>query len=273
MRPTVDCLDSYNWSTMKRNLKVVFITQNDPFYTKFFFDKYVSVQKSDYDLKGVFFLSPMRDSFFKLIKRTYSFYGIRNFLSLGLKYTFIKIGEKLGVPTTAPNILKKHGIPVYSISSVNDEGHVNWVRQNEIDIIVSISCPQIFKSDLLSSVRIACINIHSGKIPAYRGLFPNFWQMYNNERFATLTVHKMEERVDKGNIIYEYPIEILSTDSLTDLVRKSKEHSVAALHTVLAKFKTGQVKTYDNRDVAPGYYKFPQGKDVKEFKKRGKRIL
>jgi methionyl-tRNA formyltransferase len=273
MRPTVDCLDSYNWSTMKRNLKVVFITQNDPFYTKFFFDKYVSVQKSDYDLKGVFFLSPMRDSFFKLIKRTYSFYGIRNFLSLGLKYTFIKIGEKLGVPTTAPNILKKHGIPVYSISSVNDEGHVNWVRQNEIDIIVSISCPQIFKSDLLSSVRIACINIHSGKIPAYRGLFPNFWQMYNNERFATLTVHKMEEKVDKGNIIYEYPIEILSTDSLTDLVRKSKEHSVAALHTVLAKFKTGQVKTYDNRDVAPGYYKFPQGKDVKEFKKRGKRIL
>jgi methionyl-tRNA formyltransferase len=97
--------------------------------------------------------------------------------------------------------------------------------------------------------------------------------MYNNERFTTLTVHKMEEKVDKGNIIYEYPIEILPTDSLTDLIRKSKEHSVAALHTVLEEFKTGEVKTYDNSHVAPGYYKFPQAKDVKEFKKRGKRIL
>jgi hypothetical protein len=87
---------------------------------------------------------------------------------------------------------------------------------------------------------------------------------------SSLFIGKVEEKIDKGNIIYKYSIAIMLADSLTGLVCRSKEYSVAALHTLPAEFKKDEVRTYNNRNVALGYYKSPWAKDVEEFKKRGK---
>ncbi len=255
-------------------MKVVFVTQNDPFYTKFFFERYLQIYPQiDYELTAVLFLPPMNDSLLKLVRRTLDFYGKKNFIRLGVRYSLTKIGEKFGLKTTALNKIKQAGIPVRKITDTNAAHLLEWFRENETDIIVSVSAPQIFKTELLKAPKLACINIHSGKIPTYRGLFPNFWQMKNNEHHSTVTFHEMAAKLDKGNIIKEYDVEIGKTDSLTDLIRKTKHTAAEKIGEVIALYAKGKVQTYEHTNLQEHYYKFPAKTDVAEFLKSGKRIL
>ena len=255
-------------------MKVIFITQNDPFYTKYFFDRYLQIYPDiDYELLGVFFLPPMNDSLLKLIKRTVNFYGKTNFLKMGARYALIKTGEKFGLKTTAFNFLKKAGVKVSKIKDVNDKKFLDWIDASEVELIISISAPQIFKQGLLEAAYIACVNIHSGLIPAYRGLFPNFWQMLNGENSSTVTFHQMEAKIDKGNIVAEFQVKIDDNDSLTDLIRKTKFAAAENVGKVINMYRERKVKLYEHADIAEHYYKFPGKEDIKRFLQTGRKLI
>ena len=52
------------------------------------------------------------------------------------------------------------------------------------------------------------LNIHSGRLPKYRGMMPTFWQLLAGEREATITVHEMVPRLDAGAVLgkVEFPL-------------------------------------------------------------------
>jgi len=47
------------------------------------------------------------------------------------------------------------------------------------DVIFSVSAPQILKKNLIKLPNWGCINVHTAKLPEYRGMVPNFWAMYH----------------------------------------------------------------------------------------------
>lgn len=254
-------------------MKVVILTQNDPFYTKYFFDRFLEFYKpSDFELVGVFFVSPMGDSLIKLIKRTYKFYGFKDFLRMGITYAMVKAKERLGFKTTSIAMLRKNGFDVGTIDNVNDLRFLEQLEAIKPDLIISVSCPQIFKARLLGLPKLGCVNIHSGKIPAYRGLFPNFWQMFNNEKFATVSFHMMEEKIDKGNLILEVPVEIDYSKSLTNLIKITKYAAAENITRLVRMFSEGKPAQFEN-NIPERYFKFPVAKDVELFKKKGLKLL
>lgn len=255
-------------------MKAVILSQNDPFYTKFFFKEYIKrYSESPFELQAVYLLDPMKDSLFGLLKRTLSFYGPFDFLRMGIKYVFAKIQEKIGVGDSPLTQLQRLGITVEKVKNVNDKAFVDVIRSYKTDFLISVSCPQIFSRDLLSTAKIAPINIHSGKIPLYRGFFPNFWQMLNGEKFATVTIHKMEPKVDKGNIILEMPIEIKPNMTLQELIKQTKEIAVEGVFEVVKRYKQKKIILFENEDLKDNYYGFPSRKDVLLFKQKGLKIL
>lgn len=45
------------------------------------------------------------------------------------------------------------------------------------------------------------INLHSGKVPEYRGSAPGFWEHYHAEEEVGITVHVVTEQLDAGDIL------------------------------------------------------------------------
>lgn len=54
--------------------------------------------------------------------------------------------------------------------------------------------PHLFKTKWL-------YNIHFSLLPAYKGVYPSVWPILNGEKYAGVTLHKMDQGIDTGDII------------------------------------------------------------------------
>jgi methionyl-tRNA formyltransferase len=80
------------------------------------------------------------------------------------------------------SLARSAGIPLVWGRSVNQPEYIAQVRAMAPDVIVSVAAPEVFKLELLKVPRLGCINIHSGRLPMYRGMMPTFWQMLRGEK-------------------------------------------------------------------------------------------
>ena len=93
-------------------------------------------------------------------------------------------------------------IPYERIADVNDPAFVARLRELDLDIIVSLQ-QHIFKGELLRTPKVACLNVHTGILPGYRGVKPIFWMQLRREPELGVTVHIMNERIDTGRIVVQ----------------------------------------------------------------------
>jgi len=159
-------------------------------------------------------------------------------------------------------------------SSVNDPHYVDMVKnQLAPDVIVSVAAPEIFKKGILGAARLGCINIHCGRLPIYRGMMPNFWQLLHGEQSATLTVHEMVPKLDAGGVIQTREFPLKEQDCLDRVIVGTKQESARLMIEVLEKYLNGSVETTPLDMTNKQYFRFPQPKDVKNFRKKGHRML
>ncbi|MGM0471630.1 MAG: formyltransferase family protein, partial [Bacillota bacterium] len=226
-------------------MKIIIVTQADPFYLPIFFNKFLklSQQQNKYDINGIVIQEPLGESsLVTLIKDIYNFYGPLDFSKQALRYLAKKsncllyhLGLKqkcLSIKALA-NVYK---LPILPYTNVNSSEFINLLIKEEIDLVVSVSATQIFNSEVLTTPRYGCINIHSAPLPRYRGMMPNFWQMYHDEEYSVLTIHQMSDELDRGEIIHQYHTQIEDEMSLDDLVIQTKLNAATALQEVLLQF-------------------------------------
>ena len=69
------------------------------------------------------------------------------------------------------------------------------------DLLISYKLNVIIPMDIVDIFRFGGINIHPSLLPKYRGLNPWFQIYYNMDLESGVTIHKITENVDSGNII------------------------------------------------------------------------
>tara|TARA_B100001123_G_C15298584_1_gene1020182 strand:+ start:1202 stop:2068 length:867 start_codon:yes stop_codon:yes gene_type:complete len=86
---------------------------------------------------------------------------------------------------------------------------------------LSVICgfPYIFKKKLIKLTKLGILNCHAGKLPQYRGGSPLHWQMINNEKYIGLSVIKINEGIDAGNIVEEKKFKLLKNYYIQDVLR------------------------------------------------------
>ena len=126
----------------------------------------------------------------KTMQRMRNFYGHWGFFRLGLRFMRARLrGRSIELLAVSA------GVPVVPTNSLNSPEYVERVRVIAPDVIVSVAAPRFLDAELLSVPRLGCVNVHSGRLPTYRGMMPTFWQMQRGEPAATITVHRMAERL------------------------------------------------------------------------------
>lgn len=250
-------------------LKILFVTEEDPLYVIRFFESFFAeYPRDEFEICGITIDRAFRESIWSTFRRMYGFYGPWQVMRLGFRFIGARLrGRSIKALACAA------GVPIEPTSSVNDPAYIDRVRVMAPDIIVSVAAPEIFKGPILAVPRLGCINIHCGRLPTYRGMMPTFWQMLQGESAITITVHAMEEKLDAGDILATAPFAIEPHDSLDRIITGTKRQSAKLLMRVLRDFRAGKVRRTPIDMRKAGYFSFPGREDVREFRKRGHRLL
>jgi methionyl-tRNA formyltransferase len=252
-----------------RKLKLVFVTEDDPLYVIKFFEVFFDEYPADQiEIIGVSVQEAFHEPKWKTAKRIFNFYGPIDFVRLLARYFRVKIrGDSI------VKLAKEKNLPIVECGSVNDPDYIERLSAIEPDIVASVAAPEIFKKGILGVPKLGCINIHSGKLPIYRGMMPNFWQLLHGEKHAVVTVHEMVEKLDAGDILgtIEWPIN--EHDSLDRVITGTKQDGARLMMDVILKMKAGTAEATPLDMSNKKYFRFPQRKDVKAFRKRGHKMI
>ncbi len=264
----------------KVKLSVLFITQDDPFYVRLFFEEFFRIYEYLDEIKGVVIAQTMgKKSLFKLVEQMYNFYGPIDFLKMGSKYVSYKLWAilpgflKTNGTYSLAQLCNHYGIDVIHRSDINSKEFLCRLEKMDLDLIISVAAPVIFKKDLIQLPKSGCINIHNAKLPKYRGMMPNFWQMYHNEEKVGITIHEINPKIDDGRIILQEEVDIEPNETLDSLIKRTKRIGARYIVKTINMIKSGNVKYLQNDAAEASYFSFPTKDDVKEFKRREKRIM
>jgi methionyl-tRNA formyltransferase len=250
-------------------LRVLIVTEDDPLYVIRFFEAFFEqYPRDELEIVGITVARAFHESMWKTARRMWRFYGPIDFFRLCARFAMVKLrGDSI------EKLAAREKIAILPTASVNDRAYVERVKSLRPDVIVSVAAPEIFRAEILGASRLGCINIHSGRLPKYRGMMPNFWQMLHGESCATVTVHEMAAKLDAGAVLGTLEFPLRERDSLDRVITETKRAGATLMIDVLRSFANGRTKPQALDMTQAGYFKFPTSEDVKQFRKRGHRLL
>jgi methionyl-tRNA formyltransferase len=254
---------------MADKLRLLFVTEDDPLYVIRLFDVFFREYPADLlEIRGITIDRAFHEPPWKTLRRMLRFYGPVGVARLTSRFARARLTGR-----SIARLAAERSIPMIPATSVNAPEYLDEVRRLAPDVIVSVAAPEIFRKEILRIPRLGCINIHSGRLPVYRGMMPTFWQMLHGEPAVTVTVHEMAEALDAGKILGTVTVPLRSQDSLDRVIRTTKEAGARLLIDVLSKIAQGRESRVPVDMSGKKYFSFPQREHVREFRKRGHRLL
>ena len=102
---------------------------------------------------------------------------------------------------------------------------------------------------------------------------PVFWAMLNDEKEVGVSIHKMAEGIDEGEVITQDRIKISHKDSLHDIYKKCFEISPDLVLEAINILEHSKKYRIVNKSRERTYFSFPKKEDIRLFRKKGKRFL
>ncbi|PYJ84688.1 MAG: methionyl-tRNA formyltransferase [Verrucomicrobia bacterium] len=130
-------------------------------------------------------------------------------------------GRKLNLQSSSVKILAtQKKLPVLQPERARDEGFLQELAQLRPDLIVVAAYGQILPRQILELPRFGCLNVHASLLPKYRGAAPIQWAILNDERETGVTIMKMDEGLDTGDILSQQSTPIGADDDAQTLHRR-----------------------------------------------------
>lgn len=256
-------------------MNVVILTQDTPAYVPLTLRRLLPLFETS-GIKTVGYMAlPLfsRRGFFAELFDWYKFYGPVAFVRMSAYCTMNRFLGMLGMRSTLNRIIKSAGIRILDFADVNGDEFANFVKENEVDVVISIAFPQRITEKLIEAPRICCINFHDGLLPEYRGRLPLFWAMLKGESEVGLTVHEIDPEFDNGPILVQERLAIDPGESLHNLFLRVAVRAPELLVEALGKLKTSDGTRLPNPVERSSYYSFPRPKHGRQFRLQGNRFF
>ena len=259
-------------------MRIVFLSPEEPFYLPGMYKYILDNINPEHEVK-VIIVPPVYKGTTKadLAVRYAKTFGLLEAAVLTWKVLYYKAmnvlaGSRGGHYYSLSSVLKKYGVPFLHELDVNGKENLDRLREWKTDLLISVSCPQIFKKDLIELAPKGCLNLHGSALPEYRGVMPSFWVLANNEEEAGITLFYVNEMIDGGDVLIQrlYPIE--NTETLDSFIRRSKKMGAEMIIEAIDKISADNVKTYP-LDMGKGsYFGWPKREDVRRFLDNGRKF-
>lgn len=112
---------------------------------------------------------------------------------------------------------EKAGLTVFQPSTLRSGDALDRIETVQADLIVVVAYGKILPKQVLDMPRYGCINAHASLLPKFRGAAPVHWAIICGEKETGVTIMKMDEGMDTGNILLTEKVEILDDDDAESL--------------------------------------------------------
>src|SRR5690554_5401189 len=151
--------------------------------------------------------------------------------------------------TTLEKYANTYSIDYFKLKNVNDKEAIEKLNTYQCDMYVSMSFNQIFRKEIIESVKEGIINCHAGKLPYYRGRNILNWALINDEKEFGITVHFVDEGIDTGDIILQRGYPISDNDSYRSLLEVAHVECASVLYDSIKIIQKGSFTPIRQKDI------------------------
>lgn len=160
-------------------------------------------------------------------------------------------------------IADQYAIPFYEIDSVDGKrttDYENILQQFHLDLILVLGWYYMLPSTTRNLAKHGAWGIHASLLPNYAGGAPLNWAIINGEQETGVTLFRMDDGVDDGDIILQESFPIDLEDTIKDVYEKATDASKRILLSTLTNINNiqfipqnkNQIKIYPQRKPEDG---------------------
>jgi methionyl-tRNA formyltransferase len=263
-----------------KKLNVFIISQEEPFYIPKVIKYLLEHQDANFKVVGASRLKPHRKNKTMkdwLLERTQIYTYWELFITT-IFFVYCKVWYKLlskfGIenPFSVSEVYKKFNIKEVVTDNINSEAYLDKLDELNLDIILSISPPQLFQERLIKLPKVACLNAHGTLLPRHRGVFGSWWMLNLDDEEIGTTIHTMEERLDAGEIVWQKSIPMPKNATQYRIAYHTKKVMSEGLVEVINNYSLNKVIAIKPK-YKESYHRAPTKAEGKIFHKKGKRVV
>ena len=130
-------------------------------------------------------------------------------------------GRRLNsLPTEVKIKARELALSIYQPQNPNSQEAVDYLQKFPADVFMVIAYGHILKNPLLGLPKLYPLNVHASLLPKYRGAAPISWAIINGEKETGISVIKMNELIDAGDMLLQKKLAIEQDDTAQTLEGK-----------------------------------------------------
>lgn len=160
-------------------------------------------------------------------------------------------------------LCKAHHIPFYEASKkteTNLSSYYDELKSLKLDLILVLGWYYKVPRKIRDLAKMGAWGIHASLLPDYAGGAPLVWAMIEGQRETGVTLFRLDDGVDDGDIISQQSIEIKHSDTIKELYERATSVSKVILHDALMHLDTlrftpqikEKIKVYPQRSPKDG---------------------
>ncbi|MFJ4658056.1 methionyl-tRNA formyltransferase [Nocardia sp. NPDC088792] len=150
-------------------------------------------------------------------------------------------------------LAREHGIPVH-LTERADAETIDLVKRAEPDVIVVNSWYTWMPPELYKLPPHGTLNLHDSLLPKFTGFSPVLWALISGAEEFGLTVHRMDEQLDTGDILVQHRLTIPADATGPELVRAGMELIPGAVHEALRALESGTAEWQPQNKAERTYF-------------------
>ncbi len=145
------------------------------------------------------------------------------------------------------------GIRAWEPTSVREGGFLEGLREASPDVIAVVAFGQILPKAILDLPPLGCVNVHASLLPKYRGAAPIQWAILKGEQATGVTIIRMVERLDAGDVLEARGVEVGSDEDALHLSQRLSELGGVLLKEVLDRLESGETRPVPQSEDEASY--------------------
>ena len=151
-------------------------------------------------------------------------------------------GRKLKLqPSPVKELALKLDLPVLQPEKARAPKFLEQLTELAPDLIIVAAYGQILPAAILELPRFGCLNVHTSLLPKYRGAAPIQAAIFNDDAETGVTIMKMDEGLDTGDIVAMEATTIAPEDDAQILHDRLAQMGGDALLRIIPEYIEGRI--------------------------------
>ena len=158
----------------------------------------------------------------------------------------------------------QNNLPVVYVDHEDLTGKLVYqLKMLETEAAFVFNFPMLIPKEVYTVPALGCFNFHNSLLPEYRGKDPIFWQIKDQVSMTGISVHQVNEIINSGRILVQYPITIHDQDNYHTLTDRFSNTLIPVIEKTIHKLSSPDMLYLRPQDEGKAkYYDQPGKQDL-----------